>query len=77
MDEDGKARENRARRAAHRQGYRLVKHPRRDPMAIGFGAFRIADQDSGAVVASFGWDERPNSADRLAQAEAWLQGEGR
>ena len=73
--EDGKARENRTRRAAQRQGYRLVKNPRRDPRAIGFGAFRITDPQDGAVIASFGWDERPGPADRLAQAEAWLQGE--
>lgn len=77
MDDDGKARENRARRAAQRQGYRLVKNPRRDPLGLGFGGYRIADQEDGAVVASFGWDERPGTADRLTEAEAWLHGEGR
>lgn len=71
----GKARENRARRAAQRQGYRLEKSPRRDPRAIGFGGYRITDLQSGEAVAVFGWDDRPGTADRLAEAEAWLQGE--
>ncbi len=74
MADDSKARENRARRAAQRQGYRLVKNPRRDRRAIGFGGYRITDPQTGAVIMSFGWDERPGPADRLAEAEAWLQG---
>lgn len=76
MDDGGKARENRARRAARRQGYRLEKHPRRDPRGIGFGAYRIADDRTGEVVAAFGWDDRPGGADHLAAAETWLRGEG-
>jgi len=77
VGDDGKARENRARRAAQRQGYRLEKNPRRDPRAIGFGAYRITDERTGQVVATFGWEDRPGPADRLAEAEAWLQGEKR
>ncbi len=77
VDTDGKARENRARRAAQRQGYQLAKNPRRDPRGIGYGGYRIADQGTGEVVASFGWDERPGPADRLSEAEAWLQGKER
>jgi hypothetical protein len=74
---EGKARENRLRRAASRQGYHLTKNPRRDPRAIGFGGYRITDPRTGAVVAAFGWDDRPGERDRLAEAEAWLQGEDR
>ncbi len=77
MGDDSKARENRARRAAQRQGYRLEKNPRRDPRAIGFGAYRITDEQTGEVVASFGWDDRPGPAGRLAEVEAWLAGETR
>jgi hypothetical protein len=36
-----KALENRARRAAARQGYRLVRNAARDPLAIGFGAYSL------------------------------------
>jgi len=72
-----KARENRLRRTAERQGYRLAKNPRRDPRAIGFGSYQITDTKTGEVIASFGWDDRPNGSDRLAQAEAWLLGKDR
>ena len=37
MDKDEKVRENRARRAAERQGFRLIKSRRRDPRAVGYG----------------------------------------
>jgi hypothetical protein len=39
MDTADKVRENRARRAVARQGYRLVKIRRRDPRAIDYGKF--------------------------------------
>ena len=35
--EISKARENRARRAAQRQGFRLVKSRTRDPLAVSYG----------------------------------------
>jgi hypothetical protein len=35
--EISKARENRARRAAQRQGFRLVKSRTRDPLALDYG----------------------------------------
>lgn len=37
MDKERKAREVRARRAAERQGFTLVKSRKRDPLAIGYG----------------------------------------
>jgi hypothetical protein len=36
-----KVRENRARRAVARQGYRLVKIRRRDPRAVDYGKFLL------------------------------------
>ena len=39
---DTKARENRARRAAERQGLLLLKCPKRDPHATGYGKFALS-----------------------------------
>jgi hypothetical protein len=48
-----KARENRARRAAARRGWRLQKTRAVDPLKVGYGRFAIRDADgtviSGAV----------------------------
>ena len=38
---DAKALENRCRRAAIRQGYRLVRNARRDALAVGFGSYSL------------------------------------
>ena len=46
-----KVREKRARRMAERQGLRLVKSPRRDPLALDYGTFRIERRDGAEVVA--------------------------
>lgn len=46
-----KVRENRLRRAAERQGLRLVKSRRRDPRAIGFGGFMLVDVATNSAVA--------------------------
>lgn len=43
--------ENRLRRMAHRQGLRLRKSKRRDPMATGYGTYMLVDS-AGAVYAS-------------------------
>lgn len=45
-----KIRENRLRRMAHRQGLRVYKSRRRDPRAIDYGGYLIAD-DRNRVVA--------------------------
>ena len=50
MSED-KARENRLRRAAERQGLRLMKSRRRDPRAIGYGTYMLVDPNTTAMVA--------------------------
>lgn len=47
-----KVTENRLRRAAERQGLRLVKSRRRDPRAIDYGSYMLLDSDTNAVVAS-------------------------
>ena len=48
-----KVRENRLRRKADRQGLRLIKSRRRDPDAIDFGGYMLADiQTGGAVLGS-------------------------
>ena len=42
-----KVRENRLRRMAHRQGFRLSRCPRRDTRAIDYGLYAITTQDGG------------------------------
>jgi hypothetical protein len=41
VDVSGKVHENRLRRAAERQGYRLVKSRRRDPRALDYGTYEL------------------------------------
>jgi hypothetical protein len=43
MEKGEKARENRARRALERRGYRMAKSRRRDPHAIGYGEYVITN----------------------------------
>jgi hypothetical protein len=43
--------EIRLRRAAERQGLRLVKSRRRDPRALDYGTYTLADLGSGQTVA--------------------------
>ncbi|MFJ1764057.1 hypothetical protein ACIOD2_27330 [Amycolatopsis sp. NPDC088138] len=63
-----KVRENRLRRKAKRQGLTLVKSRLRDPDAIGYGGWVIA-QDGWAVVGDFGF-----SALDLDDVEQYLTG---
>lgn len=73
MDQDEKVRENRLRRAAERQGYRLAKNPRRDPRAVDYGSYMIIDPATSACVADFGWDH-PTIGNHLDEVEEWLVG---
>ena len=50
MPED-KVRENRLRRMADRQGLRLTRSRRRDPLALDYGAYWLVDIELNAVVA--------------------------
>ena len=54
MDTAEKVRENRARRAAERQGLMLVKSRRRDPRAWDYGTYMLMDARANTVVASGG-----------------------
>jgi hypothetical protein len=45
MDTSTKVRENRLRHMAERQGFRLVKSRRRDPLAVDFGKYRVETAD--------------------------------
>jgi hypothetical protein len=47
MDTTAKIRENKARRAARRQGYELRKSRRRDPLAIDYGTYGLVDRSAG------------------------------
>lgn len=61
---DFKTHENKMRRYAERQGFMLIKSPRRDPRARGFGTYALVP------------DERPNPydpKDMTAIAAAHLQ----
>jgi hypothetical protein len=49
-NEDLKVRENRLRRAADRQGYRLMKSRSRDPKAIDFDLYALIDVRTGEAV---------------------------
>lgn len=56
LDEDAmalaeKVRENRLRRAAERQGFKLSKSRRRDPRATDYGGFMLIDVSTNGVVA--------------------------
>lgn len=46
MSHEVHTRENRLRRMAARQGLRLVKSGRRDPLAIDYGLYQILDWSS-------------------------------
>jgi hypothetical protein len=60
-----KVRENKARRAVERQGYRLSRSRRRDPRAVDYGRYTITNGTATPVA------ELPN----LDAVEAWAKGE--
>jgi hypothetical protein len=68
MDTQEKVRENRARRAVARRGYRLAKTRRRDRAAYDYGSWTIIDPATGGTV---------HAAPSLADVEAWLDGGAR
>lgn len=51
MDAAQKVRENRVRNAARRQGLTLTRNRARDPQALGYGTYRLADTATGSLVA--------------------------
>jgi hypothetical protein len=64
-----KARENRLRRMAERQGYRLRRSRRRDPLARDYGLYWILEpKRDRLVVRGSGFDNGMT----IDEAEAWL-----
>lgn len=58
MENAEKVRENRIRRMAERQGFRMVKSRRRDPRAVDFGRYRVETGDgveATAFASTMGW----------------------
>lgn len=74
MSNPDKVREDRLRRIAARQGYRLVKNPRRDMRAIDYGSYMLVDPYTNAMVADFGWDHAgfPDGKTHLDDVETFL-----
>lgn len=66
VDREIKARENRARRAAERQGYKLVKSARRDPRVNDYGRWWLVDVETTALVVGDRWGAL------LSEVEEWL-----
>jgi hypothetical protein len=69
VSDDDKVREARLRRAAQRQGLKLVRSRRRDSQAAGFGRYALVDPDTNRAVAG----ELGSAASMtLDQVEEWL-----
>jgi hypothetical protein len=66
---DEKVRENKARRMARRQGLRLIKSRRRDPYALDYGHYWLADISTNLLLIGGEWGVS------LDEIEAWLTGE--
>jgi hypothetical protein len=73
VDAAAKVREARLRRTAERQGLKLVKSRRRDPLAVDYGRYVIVDPDSNRPVAG---ELGSASAMTLDDVEAWLASPG-
>jgi hypothetical protein len=71
MDAKTKVRENRLRRIASRQGLRLEKSRRRDPMALDYSKYRLVSCPPGHIYVlsyiRFHW------TGDLDQVEDWLE----
>jgi hypothetical protein len=66
MTNPDKVRENRLRRMAERQGYKVSKSRRRDTRAIDYGEWWVVDMNRNRVFAG-----------DIDSLERWLMGEGR
>jgi hypothetical protein len=67
----GKVRDNRLRRMADRQGYRLLKSRARDPRDLTFGGYQLVDVETGGLSFGYGNANRGYAAD-LDGIEEWL-----
>ncbi len=73
MDAAEKVREARLRRMAERRGLKLVKSRRRDPLAVDYGRYVIADPDTNRPIAG---ELGSAGAMALDDVEAWLASPG-
>jgi len=71
MDKDAKTRENRARRAARRQGLTLRKSRTRDLRAVGYGTYWLTDTKTGQTIR---WGTRDGLALNITEIEEVLDG---
>jgi hypothetical protein len=67
-DADYKVLENRLRRAAKRQGLVLIKSRSRDPRAIDYGGYMLADAENNTAVAGELGSPRSLSLTEIAEA---------
>jgi hypothetical protein len=67
---DEKVRENRLRRMAERQGLRLVKSRRRDPLALDYQLYALVSKDEFKIAG--GWQEGDRFGSTLDEVEARL-----
>lgn len=74
--QDGKVQENRVRRMADRQGYRLMRSRARDPRDLTYGGYQLINLESGGC--DFGWGNAGRGyAASLEDIEAYLTDDGR
>lgn len=69
MSEEDKIRENRLRRMAERQGFVLRKRRRRDPNAIDYGRYDIAEPRRNVIATFY---ESQEFGLTLDEVESWL-----
>ena len=67
-----KIREDRFRRELDRMGYRLMKSRARDPHALTYGGYQIADHETGGLVGGWGNCNRGFAFD-LDDVQEWLK----
>lgn len=72
MSDADKVRENRLRRMAERQGYKLAKSRRRDTRAYDYGTWTIVEPRTNTLVAGGKYGTMD-----LDAVEAWLTGDDR
>ncbi|GAB3535433.1 hypothetical protein GCM10027403_13050 [Arthrobacter tecti] len=72
---DEKVRENRLRRAAERQGLRLMKSRVRDPRALLYGTYQLADTRTDSIVLA-NHTLQQGYGMGLDDVEQYLQGKG-
>jgi hypothetical protein len=72
-----KIRENRLRRVAARQGFKLGKSRQRDPQALGYGTYGIYDPEHSNVLLLGNGPVRPGYGLTLDDVEQFLLGRSR